>query len=121
MIPAASGLYFVFSCYFDSYKNLVTLRKLLYVGKSENVNYRLLSHEKELLWRQSLQVGELLCFSYAAVLISELDRVEAAMIYHYQPLCNVDLRFEFPYDTTQVFQTGVLGVVNFLVTGHARR
>ena len=101
-IPALQGVYFVYACEYFHEKNSVTLKRLLYVGQSENVNQRLLEHEGLLDWRTHLLEGEMLCFAVAQVEGSVLSDVEAAMIYVLKPSCNAELKNQYTHRPIRV-------------------
>lgn len=49
-IPAKSGIYCVYSCLYDASAKTVDLKKLIYIGESDNVNERVANHEKLADW-----------------------------------------------------------------------
>lgn len=104
-LPAESGIYCVYAC--TDYPNKVQIRKLLYIGESDNIRERVKGHERWDDWKSELQRGEKLCFN-AALISSESDRerAEAAMIYEHKPPCNVEYVNHFPFDTTSIQTTG---------------
>ncbi len=104
-LPAESGIYCVYAC--TNHPNEVRIRKLLYIGESDNICERVKGHERWDDWRSELQLGEVLCFNAALISPkSDRERAEAAMIYEHKPPCNVEYVNHFPFDTTSIQTTG---------------
>ncbi len=106
-LPAESGIYCVYACTYDAAKDTVSLRRLIYIGESDDVQDRVKNHEKWSVWRRELRSGEELCFSCA--LISGEDdrqRAEAAEIFEHKPPCNTEYKHEFPFDRTTITNSG---------------
>ena len=79
-IPNYSGVYCVYTCGYQSERNQVSLRSLIYVKGAEDVGASIAESENWPDWRKHLREGEELCFSLAAVEPSELPRVDAGLI-----------------------------------------
>ena len=45
-ISSQSGIYCAYSCVYNVSGNTVSIKKLIYIGESDNVNSRIASHEK---------------------------------------------------------------------------
>ena len=106
-LPASSGIYSVYSCVHNVSEKTVTLRRILYIGESENVRTRISNHERWDDWVRELKAGEELCFNAALISpAADRERVEAAMIHHHKPPCNVEYVNAFPFDTTTVSTSG---------------
>ena len=106
-LPARSGIYCVYACTYNAYRDTISIRKLLYIGESENIRERVRGHERWDAWRSKLQHGEELCFNAALIRPeSDRERAEAAMIYEHKPPCNVEYVNHFPFDTTSIQTTG---------------
>ena len=101
-----SGVYCVYAGSYNSIEDTVSLRKLLYIGQSENIRERISNHEKETEWKRYLYSGEELMFSCTNLSIPELDRFEAAMIYKHKPPTNTEYVYNFPFSTTEVTTYG---------------
>lgn len=111
-LPAVSGIYCVYAARFQAWSNTVSLRRLLYVGESENVHDRVGGHERWTDWHRRLQSGEELCFSAAAIAPeSDRQRAEAAVINHHKPPCNTEYVNGFPFDRTEVTTSGASGLL----------
>lgn len=116
-IPAKSGIYCVYTCvYNESAKNL-TIKNLIYIGESENVNERIKNHEKLTEWKRYLKLGETLCFNFGAVPSNIRNRCEAAIIFKHQPPVNTEYKVAFPFDKTNVKLSGKVSklVASFVV------
>lgn len=107
LIPVHSGIYGVYAATYNQPANTVGLNRLIYMGESENVNSRIVSHECWSLWRRQLRIGEIVCFNTAP--ISPADdrrRAEAAMIYGHKPVCNDEYKDSFPFEQTTITAYG---------------
>lgn len=116
-VPNKSGIYCVYSCTHDAINKTVSLKKLIYIGQSDNVNSRLSNHEKLSDWGKHTSKGEVLCYSFAPVLQSSIDRCEAALIFKHKPPVNSDFINSFPFDQTTIVITGKSNLLstNFVV------
>jgi hypothetical protein len=100
-----SGIYVVYAgsrmargCY---------LRKLLYIGESENAAKRPgKEHEKYAEWKKELKEGELLYFTFSDVPSADRKRAEAALIYYNEPCCNEQNKDSFNYSKTHIKTSG---------------
>jgi hypothetical protein len=100
-----SGIYVVYAG--KKTESGCSLRKLLYIGESEKVATRPSSdHEKYEEWIACLNEGEILYFSFADVSPTDRERVEAALIYHHQPPCNIQGTESFDYNETKITTSG---------------
>ena len=118
-IPAKSGIYGVYAATYNSTEKTVSLRKLLYIGESENVRKRIKEHEKRPRWRRELRPGEILCFNMAPISpAADRERAEAAMIFEHKPLCNVEYVNSFPFDTTTITTSGCNALMKARFTVH---
>ena len=50
-ITPCAGIYCVYACTFLTDVQKVRLDELLYIGQSENINERIVSHEKAVSWK----------------------------------------------------------------------
>ncbi|MCK4664176.1 MAG: GIY-YIG nuclease family protein [Bacteroidales bacterium] len=105
-IPSKSGVYFVYECTYNTTNKTVSLKKLIYIGESDNVNDRIKNHEKWDDWRKHVGIGNELCFSFGEVSSNEKNRVEAAYIFKHKPPVNTEYVNSFPYDQTTIKSTG---------------
>ena len=104
-LPASPGIYCVYACGVMSDLRL-SVSRLLYIGKAENLKARHMNHERHEDWKRWIGPGETLCFSCAELPIQSLSVCEAALIYKHQPCCNDQLRDSFHHSTTQVVTSG---------------
>lgn len=107
--PDFCGIYFVYRGTFIPHLKSVTLSELLYIGEAEDINKRLVNHEKRNDFLSKLQRDENLFYSFADTnFLSENERlrVEAALIYELQPPLNIKSMVPFEYDHTIVRVTG---------------
>lgn len=88
-LPDYSGIYCIYACTHDVHARTVSIRKLLYIGESEDIHDRVSNHERRKDWESKLRNGEVLCFNVAPI-SPEDDRkhAEVAMIYYHKPPCN---------------------------------
>src|SRR5258707_15656035 len=98
-LPAKSGIYCAYACTFDPTAGTVDLKRLLYIGESDDVRDRVKNHGKWSEWRNQLKSGEVLCFTCALISgTGDRQRVEAAEIFRHKPPCNTEYRNSFPFD-----------------------
>ena len=105
-IPEKSGVYCVYACTYNTSENAVSLRQILYIGESENVNNRIANHDRLSDWKKLLYSGETLCYSFAFVTSADRIRAEAALIYRHKPPCNSEYLYSFPYPETVINTDG---------------
>lgn len=111
-IPDHSGVYFVYAATYNQNDETVSLKKLIYIGESENVNYRIQNHERYHEWRGHLLIGQELCFSTGFVESNYRHRVEAAYIFQHKPPANIEYKYTFPFDQTTIVSTGKTALLN---------
>lgn len=87
-LPPQSGVFCVYACVYQQTNNKVMLRRLIYIGAAEDVNFSLANHENLAQWERMLVPEEELCYSFGAVGFDDRLRCEAAMIRHHKPLGN---------------------------------
>ena len=107
--PNISGIYFVYRGTFIPHLKSVTLIELLYIGEAENLNKRLMNHERRNDFLSRLQRDENLFYSFANTdSLSENDRlrVEAALIHELLPPLNIKSTESFKYNNTVIHVVG---------------
>lgn len=104
-IPATSGVYSVYTCRHNVIEKTVTLLKLVYIGESANVRDRIQCHERYSDWRRFLGLGQELCFNFAPI-VTDRERVEAALVHFHKPPANTSFVDTFPYAQTTVATSG---------------
>lgn len=105
LLPSVSGIYCVYSGV-PVENNKVDDLSLLYIGESENINSRLISHEKKPEWKKALRFGTNLYFSFCLVNTEERLQTEAALINKHKPTCNLEYKWSFPFESLSITITG---------------
>ena len=114
-LPAKSGIYCIYACTYDTQNDTVSLKRVLYIGESSNIQSRVKEDPRARrdIWFQKLNYGEVLCASYAEISpASDRERAEAAMIFYRQPPCNIQYRNNFPFEKTLVETSGRNGFLD---------
>jgi len=110
-VPTSSGLYTFMECTHNKTNNTVSLLKILYIGKADDLRSRITGHEKLDEMRKSIRTGNELCVNIAAV-NQDIDRIENAQIFHHKPPFNQNLKDSFNYDTTAILNCGNYSLLN---------
>jgi len=105
-LPHRSGIYCVYSCVYNKSEQTVSIKELIYIGESHDMNERIATHDRLDDWKQQLNRGEVLCYSYAAVTKPNRERAEAALIYKHKPPLNENYVRSFPFEDTMVRLSG---------------
>lgn len=108
-IPAASGLYCVYTCIYSGRKGTCSPQKLVYIGASENVRGCLAEHVRQEAWEAHIDTGEELCFSFAKLATEALERCAAALIFKHKPPENTRYVQAFPFGRTRLAVSGQAG------------
>lgn len=111
-VPAKSGIYCVYECKYNKDKNTVSLRTLIYIGESDDVNKRIANHEKYNDWLKHVRSGNELCYSFGPVGSTDRERAEAALIFEHKPPENDEYKDSFPFDKTTMSLTGKTDLLN---------
>ena len=106
LLPSKPGLYCVYASTYNRSADTVTLREVLYVGKSVDVRNRHEDHEGKPSWRQKLKEGEVLSYSFAPLPERSLSICEAALIFKLQPVCNDMGKEAFHHESTHIVTKG---------------
>jgi hypothetical protein len=100
-----SGIYAVYAG--EQGESNCILRELLYIGESENAATRPgKGHENYTDWKNKLEKGELLYFTFSDVSPVDRERAEAALIYYNQPCCNEQNMESLGYPETTIETSG---------------
>ncbi len=110
-LPEKSGIYCVYSGVLNHDNNKVLLKKLLYIGKAQNIRMRHTNHERRNEWRSMLSAGESLWYTYTEVVLEEMDRCEAALISINKPICNEQGLNSFGYYDTYISVSGAVALL----------
>lgn len=101
-VPSKTGIYLVYRCVYDAKSNTVGLKNIIYIGQAVNAHDRIANHERLNDFKNQLQQGEELCYSFAEVSSSDLDIVENALIFAQKPILNEQLKDTFNYGAVTV-------------------
>lgn len=101
-VPSKTGIYLVYRCVYDAKSNTVGLKDIIYIGQAENAHDRIANHERLNDFKEQLQQGEELCYSFAEVSSSDLDIIENALIFAQKPILNDQLKNTFNYGVVTV-------------------
>jgi hypothetical protein len=120
-LPVQSGIYTVYAATYDAIAKTVSLRRLLYIGESDDVRSRVAIHDRRSDWLKKLSIGETLCYGVAPISpTTDRQRAEAAMINHHKPPCNVEYVNEFPFETTGITTSGQNSLMTVTFTVYAK-
>lgn len=81
-LPGQSGVYFVFAG-LSKGGGKCSIKRLLYIGESCDIQRRLTTHEKKDRFESSLSDGEILYYAYTLVPAEERDLCEDGLIKHF--------------------------------------
>lgn len=81
-LPNQSGIYFVFGGSALS-NDKCRINHLIYIGESQDVQYRLTHHEKKPEFKDALEEGEILYYAYTLVSSCERELCEKGLIKHF--------------------------------------
>ena len=112
-IPGFTGIYLVYRCVYNPSSDTVTLRELVYIGQSDDVNERILQHSQNRDFQRVLFLGEELCYSVSEVQKKDLDLVENALIYAQQPKLNNQGKDSFRYQDCSFNLVGRCALLKF--------
>lgn len=87
-MPEYGGIYMAYRCVYNIEKSTVSLKEIIYIGKTDNLKKSLLKHKEEKDLKTFLLHNEQICYSYANVPQEQADVVENALVYLQQPRGN---------------------------------
>lgn len=104
-LPEETGVYLVYTCVYNESAKNVTLKRLLYIGKSQktdntNIRKEVNQHVDNGRFDSSIKEGEQLCFSYALCDGRSLDVVENSLIFMQSGLINKTLLYSFRHESS---------------------
>lgn len=105
-IPNKSGIYCVYRCIYNKEDKNISIKELIYIGESSDVQARIKDHEHQEDWDAYLENGEELCYSFGEITSQYRERCEAAMIFQHEPPVNIEYIDNFPFDKTTLDLTG---------------
>ena len=109
-IPKQSGVFVVYEYTKNRQEASVFLKKVIYIGESENVNERIAKHKKWPFWKKLCGSNQI-CFSFARVSNADRKRSEAALIYKHKPPANDGYIVSFPFDETTMNLNGKVALL----------
>lgn len=112
-LPEYGGIYMVYRCVYNKDAKTVTLKELIYIGKSENIKERITSHDKQEEFQKKLREGEEICYSYASVKEEEMDVVENGLIYMQKPPLNSQYTRSFNYPDSHFIIEGRCALLKY--------
>lgn len=105
-LPKKSGVYMVFVGQ-PLPDNKVDLKELIYIGKAEDLNQRLVTHDKHEKFCEKCKEGEFPYYSYTLVKTEDLDIVENALVYNTKLELNDRLKFNYNHtDSVRLLMGG---------------
>lgn len=106
-LPECSGIYFVYTGFYNPLTKRLNIGDLIYIGESGNIRERICSHEKMDEWKSYL-VNSFTTLYFSISPLSEEDRkrAEAAYIYHHKPIVNTEYKENFPFQMTRIISEG---------------
>lgn len=111
-IPNIEGVYLVYRCIYNIDNDTVTLKELVYIGQSKDVNQRIAEHSSKGDFTYVLKTGETLCYSIAEV-DSKLDLVENALVFMQKPRCNDRLKDSYTFGNASFDLGGRCSLVKY--------
>ena len=105
-IPSLSGIYIVYDCTYNSETDTVSLNKIIYIGQAENLNERIMTHDKRSDFVRVCGGENNLCYSIAELSVTDLDMVENALVYAQQPSLNDRLKDKYHYSQAEFHLEG---------------
>lgn len=112
LLPNICGVYLVYRGVWSEKDKLFYCHEIIYIGKADDIHQRHVSHERRSDFISACGSGEIVFYSYAVVPASDLDRVEAALIYHTQPTLNNYGKESFSYNPTHIVSDGACALLD---------
>lgn len=111
-LPKLPGVYFVYEASYNRDTDALSFIRLIYIGEADNVNERILKHEKYSDWLKYIGYGSELCYSMVQVENAYRERIEAAYIYEHKPPANEKHIDKFPFNKTRIKSTSDTELLN---------
>ena len=112
-VPAKSGVYMVYRGKYNQVNNSVDLYEIIYIGQSINMRERITNHDHIQAFEATLNYGETLCYSCAAVDEKDLDIVENALIIAQKPRLNEIKQSNLDYSEKRFQVSGRCSLLKF--------
>lgn len=111
-IPAVSGIYFVYEAAYDQKFDALILRRLIYIGESENIKESIIKNPDYDNWLNHVRYGNELCYAAAFVEPQNRSRIKAAFVKKHNPMEN-DLKNQtLSYEETIIKTTGEMTLLS---------
>lgn len=114
-LPTYSGIYLVYRGVLSADSTRLNCHDIVYIGQSDNIRRRIITHDKRTEFLQTLLAGEVLFYSYAKCDEESLNRIENALIFRMQPKLNEQGKESFLYPSTTVISDGQCALLNKIV------
>ena len=111
-LPKLPGVYFVYETTYNRDNDALLFKRLLYIGEAEDVNDRILKHEKYSDWLKYIRYGNELCYAMVQIENDYRERIEAAYIYEHKPTANKEYTDKFPFNKIRIKSTGDTELLN---------
>jgi hypothetical protein len=111
-VPAASGIYCVYTCIYSGRKQTCSPQKLVYIGAAGDVRARLADPAGREAWEAHIDTGEELCFSFAPLAVEQCEHCAAALVRKHKPPENAKPGPDFPYPQTRFTLSGSAGFLS---------
>lgn len=86
-IPEESGIYVVYRCKHNSENRTVSLKELVYIGRSNtSIKQDILQNEQR--FKDKQQDGETICYSYCVGIKNNIDVIAKGLIFMQKPSLN---------------------------------
>ena len=117
---SVNGIYIVYAG--EETSTGITIKKIIYIGMSTDLSDRANDNRREddqKKWKRYCENGETLQYKLAfvktknedAATIEDTKRVENALIYKYQPVCNIQGKEKMNYEDTHIICIGAKHVL----------
>lgn len=110
-IPALPGVYLVYKCIYHLQSNTVSLKDLIYIGRSKNMRERANQHFRD--GNFQVQNTEEICYSVVTLQESDLALVENALIFAQKPPLNDSLKDNYSYAPAQFDISGRCALLRY--------
>jgi hypothetical protein len=111
-LPEKPGIYCVLECTYNAEHKSIAIRRLVYIGESNDVKDTVMNHASYRDWLKHRRVGNELCYAFAAMEAENRLQATAALIFENKPLENNKYLNAFPFDPTTITLTGKINLLN---------
>ena len=111
-LPMYGGVYLVYRGVWSEKDKLFFCHEIIYIGKADCIKQRLLSHERRTDFLSACHPGEIIFYSFAKAYDIDVNRIEAALIYHTKPRLNESGKDTFLYNPTHIVSDGACALLD---------